>query len=352
MTPNSSAGAALRWFVATLGTFAVIGGATTLLGWFASIPRLTDWIDSGISMLPNAAVGVVCSGAAVILATLNRGWSTRLSALLGAGVALLGLATLFQHISGIALGIDTLVFAPTWGTKAAVAPGRIGPPASTSFTMLGLALLFLASGKSSLRRIVPALGIAVASIAVLSLMGYLAGAEPLFAARYSGIAMQTASVLLALGLAVVASAPECEPLRTIRGNSAASLLARRSLPFIIAVPLVLGLLRIRGQQAGLFDTAMGTSLLMLLVVLIFSGLLWWWVGTVAKHERELQHRTEQLEHSHDALCQAQNRLELALEGSGSVVWGWNAVDNRLDNWTPQYRELYGFRPDEPPRFET
>jgi PAS domain S-box-containing protein len=348
MTSTSSADSSLRWFVAVLGMFAVISGATTLVGWFAAIPRLTDWIDSGISMLPNAAVGVVCSGAAVTLATLDRRWSTRVGALLGAGVALLGVAALFQHVSGIALGIDTLLFEPAWGTKAAVAPGRIGPPASTSFTILGLGLLFMASGKSSLRRMVPALGIAVASIAALSLMGYFSGADPLFAvARYTGIAMQTASALLALGLAVAGSVPEREPLRTIRGNSAASLLARRSLPFIIAVPLVLGLLRIRGQEAGLFDTAMGTSLLMLLVVLIFSGLLWWWVGTVAKHERELRESEARMSglvsSAMDAVIAVDGRQRVVLFNPAAekifAVAASDALRSSLDRFIPaRFRE--------------
>jgi PAS domain S-box-containing protein len=162
----------------------------------------------------------------------------------------------------------------------------MGPPASTSFAILGIAVVLLTTGTKRTRRLVPALGIAVSLIASLSLMGYISGASPLFAiARLTDIAMQTATIVLALALSIIASVPEHEPARTLQEDSAAGLLARRSLPFIIAVPITLGWLRIYGQQVGWFDDAMGTSLRSLAIIVVFGALLWWWAAAVAKHER-------------------------------------------------------------------
>lgn len=322
---------AVRWSVMGLATYALIGGGVTLVGWFAGLPRLTDWVASGISMFPNAAFGAVCCGAALILARLNRRWSVRVSGLLGFIVLFLGSATLFQHFSGVSLGIDTILIKPAWGERAAVAPGRMGPPASTSYTLLGLALVLFANGHRGLRRIVPALGIAVCTIAALSLMGYVLGADPLFAvARFTGIAMQTASVLLALGLAVVAGVPECEPMRTLEQKSAGGLLARRSLPFIVGLPLVLGWLRVRGQLAGWFDTAMGTALLILVLVAIFCGLLWWWVGAVTKYER--------------AQRQSEERLSLALRGGAMGAWDTD-LETGENFWDDRVASLLGVPPE-------
>jgi PAS domain S-box-containing protein len=278
---------AVRLSVFGFATYALLGGGITLVGWFAGLPRLTDWDGNGIAMLPNAASAAVCSGAAMILAVLNRRWCAGVSGILGLVVLLLGGATLFEHLSGIDLGIDGMLVKATWG-KAAVAPGRMGPPASISYTLVGLALLLIATTRDRARRIVPTLGVIVSAIAMLALMGYVSGADPLFAvAKYTGVAMQTATVLLALALGILASVPECEPVRTLRSNNAAGLLARRSLPFIVALPLVLGWLRIRAQQAGWFDTAMGTALLTLILIAIFCGLLSWWAGGMAKYEKEL-----------------------------------------------------------------
>jgi PAS domain S-box-containing protein len=325
----------LRWSAMGFAGYAVIGGSVTLVGWFAGMPRLTDWMASGISMFPNTALAAVCSGTALILAVLNRHWCKRLSGLLGLIVALLAGVILFQHASGADLGIDTLLIQPAWGNKAAIAPGRMGPPASMSFALLGLGLILLASGGAKMRRIVPALGIVVCAIAILGLMGYLAGADPLFAvAKFTGIAMQTATILLALGLGAVASVPEYEPVRTLRQNSAAGLLARRSLPFIVALPFILGWLRIRAQEAGWFDTAMGTSLLLLVLVAIFCGLLWWWVGAVAKSEEALRRREVELKQKLEEMTTLQELLPVG-------VWIGNRDCSEIRGNTAAYR-IFGF----------
>jgi PAS domain-containing protein len=275
----------VRWSVLLFASYALIGGGVTLIGWFTGLPRLTDWADSGISMFPNAAFAAVCSGLALVLAGSSPRWLRRVSGLLGLSVATLGSATLFEHFSGIDLGIDRLLITPAWGNKAAMAIGRMGLPASSSYTVLGIGFVLLSSARARIRRIAPLLGIGVSTIAALSLMGYVLGADPLFAvARYTGIALQTATVLLALALGVLASAPECEPLRTLQQASAAGVLVRRSLPFIVLLPIVLGWMRVRGQLAGFYDTAMGTSLLALVTIAILCGLLWWWSRALAKYE--------------------------------------------------------------------
>ena len=185
----------------------------------------------------------MCAGAALILAAMSSRWTHGLSSGLGIVVLAIGGATLFQHISGVNLGIDEILIRDPWGIKAAAAPGRIGPPASTCFTVIGIALLLLRAGPR-VQRAAPIMGMLVGAISMLSLIGYLFGAQPLFSlADWTGIAFQTASILFALGLALVASVPQREPAWTFSQDTAAGVLARRSLPLIIALCLALGWLQ-------------------------------------------------------------------------------------------------------------
>lgn len=273
---------------------ALLGASLTLLGWRAGYRPLTDWAGSGISMFPNTAAAAVFAATALLLTFSARHWVARVRDLLGLVVVLIGGTTLFEHVSGIDLGIDMLFGNVPWGSRAATAPGRMGPPASLSFALVGLAIILSRRGRS--RRVVPALGICVSAIATLSLIGYLFGADPLFSvARFSGIAMQTATILLALGAAIVATVPEHEPFRTLRADTAAGLLARRSLPFIVVVPIVLGRLRVWGQDAGLIDTGLGTALLVLALIAVLCRLLWWCVQAVASRESALRKREAELQ---------------------------------------------------------
>ena len=296
-----------RRIVFVLSSYAVIAGLVTLIGWFARVPILTDWVNSGIAMFANTAVAAMCAGAALILAGSSSRWTQRLSNGFAIVVLAIGGATLFQHLSGVNLGIDQFLVRSEWGIKAAVEPGRMGPPASTCFTVIGVALLLLRAGPRSQRGAV-GLGLVVGGISLFSLIGYLFGAQPLFAlADWTGIAFQTASVLFALALALVASVPG-EPAWTFSQNTAAGVLARRSLPFIVALCIALGWLRVHAQNARLVDTATGTAMLVVTQIILFSLLLWWCVRAVASRERK--HKLAE-----DALRESERRATADLEAT-------------------------------------
>lgn len=285
-----------RKLILLIGGIATLCSVADLIGWFANIPFLTDWINSGIPMFANTAAAALYLGISLLLLTLlNCERCRQCAGVLGFFVAMIGSFTLFQHVSGINLGIDTILVKPVL-TKAAVAPGRMGPPACISYTLLGLAAFFIASRRPTLRRVVPGLGLAVVLITAVPLMGYISGADPLFAAaRLTAIAFQTAVILFILGLAVIVSVPEFEPMRTLQSRGSAGLLVRRSLPFIIAIPIILGLIRDYGRGQNWFDRAMGTSLLSLLLLFVFSLLLWWWASAVDEHDKALKKAREELE---------------------------------------------------------
>jgi signal transduction histidine kinase len=310
-----------HWLVALFATYAVIGGSVTLIGWFAKVPRLTDWANSGISMFGNTALAIVCLGLGLLLSLLKSRWSN-LSSVLGVFVATLGGATFLQHLFGFDFGIDNLLLKHSWGNRATMVPGRMGPPASASFMILGITMLLLRGGPRA-RRIVPFLGISVLVISTLSLLGYILGANPLFAVpRLTGIAMQTASILFALALAFIASVPEYQPVRMLQEESAAGLLVRKSLPLIIALPIMLGWLRVRAQQAGWFDTPMGVALLVLTLVITFTVLMWRWATAVGRHEEAVREsRAHEQAHRKD--------LEVLIEATPAIVWITHDRDSKV-----------------------
>lgn len=158
-----------------LGACAVTGAVVTILGWATDTPRLTDWFANGISMQPNAAVAVGAAGGALLLVALGL---RPAAAWLGLASLLIAAATLFQHVSGVDLGIDTLLFDKTWGSAATTSPGRMGPPASLCLVLLGLGL-FLTRGRigGRARGVASALGLAASCVALNAAVGYAFGAD-------------------------------------------------------------------------------------------------------------------------------------------------------------------------------
>jgi two-component system, cell cycle sensor histidine kinase and response regulator CckA len=279
------------WVAAALGWYALAMGLVAFAGWVFDVRRLTAW-GGGISIQPNTALAAVAAGAGLVLLTQGRG---RAVVPLGTLCALIGLATLFEHASGIHLGIDALLtFGRPWASTATVAPGRMGPPAATSLSLLGIGLLAARGGRGA-RQTAAALGLATVTISALSIIGYLFGANSLYAvAPLTAIALPTTTMIVAVALGLVTALPDSQPMRTLLEPSGAGLLARRALPLIIVVPLLLGLLRLHGQQAGWYDTGMGTALLVLALIVGMSAVLWWGMGAVSAHERALAAAEEQV----------------------------------------------------------
>lgn len=270
------------------GACAMAVGSLTLLGYAVDAPRLTDWLNEGISMFPNAAACALLSGVGLLVLTTaghRRSWRLVVRVVAGA-VALVGGLTLLEHLSGVNLGIDSAVLsARTWGQRAAAAPMRMGPPASTSYLVIGVGLLLATSGARA-RRQAGVLAIVVVAIALLSMVGYWFGANLLFGvARFTGIALQTSLALAAIGVGLIASVPEAGLAGILRSDDPGGLIVRRLLLPIIAAPLLLSWLRVWGQEAGYFDTAFGTALLSLTLIAMLVAVLGWTARGVSRQAR-------------------------------------------------------------------
>ena len=274
-----------RFVPLVAGAYALIGGIVSFSGWAFGIQRLTDWNGSGIAMKANTAIAIAVAGAG-LLVTVTRPDAHRLGRGLGLFVAALGGLTLLEHLTGWTLGIDTLLFDEAPGAPATAAPGRMGPPAATSLLLIGAALVLLSRGWRE-RRVAVGLGIVTFGIALLSLTGYAYGAEAMYTLpRLTGIAVQTASMLAALAIGVVAAAPDHEPFLTLRADSSAGVLARRLLPFVLLVPLLIGWLRLRGEQMGFYDTAFGAATRSVVETALLAALMFWSLRAIRSRETE------------------------------------------------------------------
>ncbi|HET9395905.1 MAG TPA: ATP-binding protein, partial [Nitrospiraceae bacterium] len=274
--------------------YATLGGLLSLAGWAADIPRLTDWWGTGITIKANTAIGITAVGVALLIAALSQKglWFVRI---LGFFAGALGALTLFEHITSHDVGIDTFLFDEPSGVAGTAAPGRMGPPAAASLAALGAALVVL-KVRGRTRILSVALPIAVIAIGTLSMIGFLYGAEAMYSIpRLTGIAVQTATMLLALAVGTLALQSDREPARTLFEQSTAGILARRILTAAFIVPFALGWLRVEGQRLELYDFAFGTALRTLIEIAILATLSWWVVQAMRMRDRQQQRaETERL----------------------------------------------------------
>ena len=159
-------------------------------------------------------------------------------------------------------------------------------PACTCFTLLGLSLVLLAS-RLRHRRIAIPMALFVFALGMLSLTGYWYGAEAIYGVpQVTAISAQAAGLFVLLAVGVLCAFSELEPARTLFADDSAGAIARRLLPFLLGVPLLLGWLHLEGARRHWYSTEFGTAIRTWFEVAILGALTWWAVSAIRRRDAQ------------------------------------------------------------------
>jgi len=277
-------------------------GGLVVLGWLLNIDALKIVLPGSTPMKFNSALCFILAGVALL--RLREG-SSRLTTVFGAVVALVGILTLLEYSFGWNLGIDQWLVHEAVDATQTVAPGRMSPVTAFNFCLIGMGLLFMTRSTRIAWAQLLALGATLT--ALLSLVGYLYGAEELYQiGTFIPIALFTGITFVVLSFGILFAYPEHGLAGVILANRAGGLLARRLLPAAIVIPLVIGWLRLKGQEAGLYDTEFGLALFTMSNIILFTVLIF-------RNARALNRVDGQRSEATEALHQANAQLEAQVE---------------------------------------
>jgi PAS domain S-box-containing protein len=148
--------------------------------------------------------------------------------------------------------------------------------------------------------------------------------------------VHTAILAVALGIGFLLARPDRSIARELFSQHHGGLMARRVLPLAILLPMVVGWLRLEGQQAGWYQTEVGLALFAAANVVIFSVVIWLAARTLNRVDadrRGADFRRLQ------ALREAETRWRALIEASAQIVWTAGA-DGQPDD-TPSLRAFTG-----------
>jgi PAS domain S-box-containing protein len=219
---------------------------------------------------PNTALGFILVGFSLRLAQYDRANPSAhtVGKLLRLCVGLLGLLSLAEIWLGWNIGISHLIV-----HDPAAKPGPMPPAAALAFCVLGFALTLL-SAQRSLPCQILALAVTTISVATLVASSY-ALLAPQAAPDSLIMPVMTALVLLILSLGVLHANANRAFMAVVTGDTEGGTMARRLLPASIVIPLVLGLLRLKGQEEGWFGPALGLVLHVVATMLALALIIWW-----------------------------------------------------------------------------
>ena len=227
----------LEQIAALLAGSAASIGVAVLVGYAAGLGWLARPIPWAPSMVPNTALALSLSGAALLLLLPRR--APRLRRRFGLGLAALVLClavlTLLEYASGYDLHIDALLRL----RLAPEQPLRPFPQTALSLLFIALALFALERPKGRLVRPADLLGGAAGIVALVAIAGIAAGATVLITVAPGatpGTAPHTALALVLLAFAVLLSRPEAGVVSTVMGDEVGSVVGRRMLLLVGGIP--------------------------------------------------------------------------------------------------------------------
>ncbi|HJU03949.1 MAG TPA: ATP-binding protein, partial [Nitrospiraceae bacterium] len=256
----------------------------------------TGWPER-VSGLPKASPGPVPRGAVTSCALL---------------VTLLAGLTLAEYLLDADLGIDQALVPQHFRIQGAHA-GRMAPITALSFLLVGVALLRF-DWESGRHRPSEYLSLLVVFSGGTALIGYFYDEQALYkVGPYTSIAVHTATLFTILGLGFISARPARGLMRTFASPSMGGVVARRVLPFAVALPILAGRVQIAGERKSWYGYHFGVALFAAVSALIAMALVWW----LARFLNHIDGRRLRMEES---LRRSEERYRSLVEATASIVW--------------------------------
>lgn len=257
----------------------IVLGCVVLMGWVFNIPIFKSLLPGMNAMKVNTAICFLLCGLALWLLQPRPVHNTlaTYTAVACAGLTtLIGLATLSQYAFGWNLHIDQFLFVDTTPLSIRAFPGRMVPATAVIFILLGAALLSVCHPR--LEKFAEWTTFSAGLIALAAFIGLLYDAgDPsnlYLVSLYRGIALHTVAGAVVLCLGLLCLRPNQGYIAMFARNTPGGDMARRLLPMVISLPLLVGLLRQAGERMGLYPAEFGMALNTIIPIGTLVILIW------------------------------------------------------------------------------
>jgi len=292
LTPSGRRSSSIGFFERVpivAGSAVALLGVLVFAGWALDYPIITEWKPGGIPMIPLTALCFMLAGGSLIIAVQPHQSATAeaIQQTLAALVATIAILTFYEYIRGSESGFDLLLFGNRVTQVGWSAPGRIAVNSAGSLLLYSLALLFIPHDRRSHDLRAQMFATPALLIALVAILGYVFGVRGMYAvSQSSGMPLPTAIAHLILGVGIIFAVRDRGVPALLMDEGPAGVLTRRLLPAALLAPIALGIIRLAGESAGMYETEFGVSLFAVASILTFVGLVLWSARVLRNTDKE------------------------------------------------------------------
>lgn len=235
------------------------------------------------------------------------------------------LTKILSFIFNIDFGIDTFLFReqlvlpdnPNWTSRF----NNMGINTSTGLSLVAISIIFIDSQQTKLYKSPQTLNYIAIFLSLLTIYGYIYDVEDLYVSLGRiPMSFHSAITMFLLSSAVIFLRPHRGTMAYLIGQNPTEVFMMRFLAFII--PLIIGYLKIKGEENHVFTSEFGTALMATCTFIISMSLLGWKSSIQYKLQVEKRRKIEIIKS--DRL-----RLEHILDSSKTFIQIVDIDDDKL-----------------------
>jgi PAS domain-containing protein len=279
-----------------------------LTGWLFNITLLTSlmpqWIPmkiitAGCFIFIATALVVIKGNAPVIIKKILP----KVFAIL---ISLVSLITLYVYIYYFRTGHESPLAEVSYLTFYTAPESRMAFLTACNFLILGCILFLLSAEKTKKADLAHVLIIPVALVSYFVPVSYILNVYSVPEVSDFPIAFNTGISFCALCLAILFVHPDTWLMKVFTSDKMGGIMARRLLPGLLLLPMLIGWFRIRGEHAEIFKSEVGVAL----VALIYTGCFVWLIWRTARSVNQID---EKRHVSDQALKKSYSELDIRVK---------------------------------------
>ncbi|HMQ78465.1 MAG TPA: ATP-binding protein [Ignavibacteria bacterium] len=293
--------------VRVCGYINIITGIMFFTGLILGIAPFLNVLPGYVPMNSVTALCFIALGSALVLLAAKKR-HRNLIILISVFVISNSMLALLHYVSGVYITLD-LIIPPVLQSSSKMAP-------NTAVLLLagGIVVLFLKNPKPLIRNIVQYTLFGAGFVSLFAALGFLYKISSFYhVGNYTPMALNTSAMFLVFFGGVTLADKQSFFMQLVNGNSASAVISRRMIPLVLILPVILGWLRIFGENAGLYGYSTGVAIFVICVIAALFIMVIYNAARLKKQE------DEKSKYEND-IIESERKLRAVIDNSTSAIY--------------------------------